>query len=365
MSSGRPLTLTKTPLFTLGHACPQDVQLKSLFINWPHDNLKLLSTAQEMRDKIKSNITSDKYPFSAKLEMVNNYLPVALAMEKIKKENAKVTANKENRFKWKQSPIVINKYLERNFNSDYIANEVLHVIWLKAILLLNHSYLLYTGNDIEKAIATLKECAGIFHYLSADRLRVSNEPVAIEFQAPVFNSFTSLALGQAYSLIAAKGEADGISPSALGKLCYTVSATYSSALDAIKTAKPPEAIHEQFIHWLTGVKLFYQAAAAANLAYAQNAAQAIGKSIGLIRLAIGYLEQAVKLDKHNIRLNEASNELIAALQPIDKKWTQENFTVQAEYVPPAAEAEMIMTTTCTMMPNLPQPTPFSLPEPAQ
>ena len=361
----RITTLAKIPLFSLTHAQPDpDTDIRSCFVYWPNDHLNILSSAQKMRNAIAKEIGDQQIPQMRKIEIVDKYLPYAIAMEKIKNDSTKVKASKENKFKWRQSPVVVSKYIDRSFSADYVANEVLHTIWLKGILLLNFATILSKEDDLEKAITTLKECAGVFQYLASDRLRMSNETVAIEFQAPVFNSFTSLALAEAYALIAYKGEQDGISQSALGKLAYTVSATFSSALDAINSAKPnTKFIHQQYINFITGAKLFFQAVSAVNLAFHVKGQSQIGKAIGLIRLAINYLDKAIKLDKHNLRLNEAIKELAPQLPQYDKKWTDENALIQAEYIPPFAEAEMFMTTTCTMMPNLPQPIQFVLPEP--
>ena len=228
-SSSRPKTLPVVPLFTLGHACPKETNLLEVFTGWPSNKIQLLHQAQELRNAIKDNILKETISVPEKLNMVNQYLPYALAIEKIKNENPGIKHNSKAKIRWKQSPIVVSKYIDRVFYGDTFFNEVLHVIWLRAVLLLNNAFLLSQSGTVEEAVSCLRECSGIFLYLANDRLRISTEPVAVEFQAPVFNSFSSLAIGQAYGLIAAKGENDGINASALGKLCYTISTTFSSS----------------------------------------------------------------------------------------------------------------------------------------
>lgn len=300
-----------------------------------------------------------------RLEDLNKYLPLALAIEKEKIENVKIKASGE-KIKWKQTPIVIQKYQDRAFDGNYWSVEILHLVWLKANELLNSAYLLAQSDDVEGAIGQLKEVAGVFHFLASDRLRVTGgESVPVEFQAPVFNSMMSLSLGQVYALIASKGESDGLPSSALGKLCYTISATYSSALDAINNVKPAKIIHEQYINWLVSIKAYYHACAAIHLAYANKAKGALGKAISLMRVAIKDLNGISKLDRHNIRLNGPADALLENAQKVEPEWTKENFDIQNDYVPTPEESEMFITTSCTIMPNLPQPTPFVMPEPAQ
>ena len=364
MSSSRPRTLSVCPLFTLGHACPGDTNLLEVFINWPSNKLQLLHQAQEYRDALKDNVLKETISVAEKLRMVDQYLPFALAIEKIKSENPNVKANGKIKIRWKQSPIVVSKYIDRVFYGDTFFNEVLHVIWLRAVLLLNNAYVLYNSGTIEESVACLRECSGIFLYLANDRLRISSEPVAVEFQAPVFNSFSALAIGQAYELIAGKGEGDGINSSALAKLCYTISTTFSGSLDAVEGCKPPNAVHEQYKNWVNGIKHFFLATAAINMGYAQMDKQESGQALGLLRLAIHYLDEIGTYDRHNIRLNDASKKLADAIRPIEKKWTSENFSFQAKYVLPLKEAEMFITTNCISMPNLPQPIPFQLPDPS-
>lgn len=364
MSNSKPKTLATVPLFTLGHACPGETNLLEVFTNWPSNKLQLLHQAQEYRDALKDNVLKESISVAEKLRMVDQYLPFALAIEKIKAENPHVKSNGKAKIRWKQSPIVVSKYIDRVFYGDTFFNEVLHLIWLRAVLLLNNAYVLYTSGTVEEAVSCLRECSGIFLYLANDRLRISTEPVAVEFQAPVFNSFSSLAIGQAYGLIAAKGEGDGINCSALGKLCYTISTTFSSSFDSVEGCKPPNAVHEQYKNWVNGIKHFFMALAAINMAYSQIDKQEIGNALGLIRLGIHYLDEIITYDRHNIRLNNASKTLADSLRPLEKKWTSENFSFQAKYVLPFKEAEMFITTNCISMPNLPQPTPFQLPDPA-
>lgn len=357
----RPPTLSDVPLWTLGHACPMPTNLRTLFKNWPADKLNLLVTAQQKRDAIEEIILKDAYSVAQKLERVNEYLPYALAMEKEMKGNQSITANKENRFKWKQTPLVTSKYLDRSFNADFIQNEVLHVIWLRGVLLLNNAYVQYKADQLEASVQSLRESAGVFLYLANDRLRVTTEPVAIEFQAPVFNSFSSVALAEAYSLIAAKAEADGLAPAAIGKLCYAISTTYNNAFDAIKAATPEKAIHEQYCNWVNGIQKYFFALAAINMGYSQASAQKDGQAIGLYKLAISRLDGIDKLDKHNVRLNQASVNILGAIKPVESKLAKDNAAIKAEYVPPANESEQFITASCTTLPNLPTAIPFQPP----
>ena len=366
MSSERFLVCAQTPLWSLTHASPEPVKLGQIFHHWPVEKQQLIMDAQNARDLMYSHLKQEGAPMQLRLEDLDRYLPLALAIEKEKNENSKITVDKEERIRWIQTPIVVSKYVDRSFTGEYWSVEVLHVIWLRAIELLNNGFVLYKAEDIEASIKQFREVAGVFHFLASDRLRLpSGEALPKEFQAPVFNSLMTLSLAQAYALIASKGELDGLAHSALGKLCYTVSATYGSALDAVQSSKGEKVIHKQYINWLIGTKAYYHACAAFCLASANRQNDAMGKAVGLIRVAITDLSGIGKLDKHNKRLTESAERLLAEAKKLEASWAQENFSVQSQYVPSAEETEMFITETCTVMPNLPQPIPFALPKPAE
>jgi len=361
---GKFLYLQKCPMFVMSHPCPSILSLKKCFKNVPIEYMDLFNDASEERDELYKAIKSDQ-TMPRRIEVLHKYLRYALTIEDFKKENPKVVPS-DIKIQWKQSSIVTQKYSERMFTVDYFSVEVLHLIWMNAVLLLNHSFQLYEATDFEGAVANLRECAGIFHYLSADRLRVaSGESVPYEFQPIVFNSLKLLALGQAYSLIAARGEKNGMGPSPLAKLCYAISATFSSSLEQLdgNLMKPNDVIHQQYINWLRGVKAYYHALAAIYFAQFYVSKEAYGKAIGLIRLAISDIENLLTLDKFNCRLNDVATEVLNHIKELDKEWVSTNFTVYSEYVPSADEADLIITQSVTSMPNLPQPIQFNLPEP--
>ena len=358
--SSKITVLTKVPLFTLAHPSTNKLRLKDLFKNWSPENQQILNDAQNARDNVVELMKSNN-PLDMRISAVDRYLPYALAIER---EIANgVTINQSTKITWRQSPFVGAKYVERQFTGQYFSMEVLHMIWLKSVMMLNSAYLQYESNSLEQSVATLKEVAGIYHYLSSDKLRVGTQNAPHEFQSNIFNSLKSLCLGQVYSLIASKGERDGLPSLALAKLCYTISATFSSALDALGTISPPDAIHPQYINMLKGLKQFYYAASAIHYAYYQHGKDACGKAISLIRFAIDRLSSLLTLDRDNTRINEAASMLLNLIRPLDEQWGRDNFYVQNEYIPTKEEAELMITQSVTSMPNLPQPTPYNLPEP--
>ena len=367
MSSEPFLVCAETPLWSLTHGFPEQTNLGKVFHHWPVEKQQLLMDAQNARDLILEHLKQEGASMELRLQDVDRYLPLALAIEKEKNSNAKITVDKDERIRWRQTPIVVSKYVDRSFSGDYWGVEVLHVIWLRAIELLNNGFVLYKANELEASIKQFREVAGVFHFLASDRLRCpGSEALPKEFQAPVFNSLMTLSLAQAYALIASKGELDGLQNSALGKLCYTVSATYGSALDAIIESKlQDKVIHMQYVNWLIGTKAYYHACAAFHLGLSAKQKGAIGRAVAFIRCAITDLSGIGKLDKHNKRLAESADRLLKQAKALEGPWAKENFDIMAEVVPTPEETERIITEMCVIMPNLPQPVPFTLPEPAQ
>jgi hypothetical protein len=356
--------LSSPPLFTLGHAVPSEIPLAKVFPNWPPEQAALLSAAQTARTELIQVIKEESVTQRVRLGAVNKYLAYALGIEDLKSKTPTIIVDQSQRFHWAQSPIVTSKYHDRFFDGRYFSLEVLHVIWLRAVILLNLAFAHYNANDLQDAIAVYREAAGIFHFLATDRLRVIGaEQVPVEFQAPVFNSLMTLCLAQAYSLIASKGEQDGTSPSAIGKLSYSISATFASALDAIKAESVKGIIDPQYDAWLLGIKLFHHAVAAIGLARTAKAADEYGKSVGLLRLAIEDLTKIAPLHKCNRQLNDAAAKLLETVKPWEADWAKQNAMIAMEPVPSLADAELIVAS-CTVMPNLPQPTAYVLPQPA-
>jgi hypothetical protein len=355
--------LDHPPLFTLTRSIPEPSSVTQLFRNWPADQAHLLPAAQAARDTLTQYCKQQDSSLSQRLDAANAYLPLAFAIEKVKAETPSIQVAGDNRLKWLQSPIVIKKYIERSFSGLYWSVEVLHLLWLRAVSLLDNASLLLEAGNRETAVITLREVSGIFHYLASDRLRsMTSEEVPVEFQPAVFNSFMSLALAQAYAIIASKGEEDGIPPQGLGKLCFTIFATFSSALDSIQTAKPPGLIAAQYVNWIKGAKDFFHGAAAIYVSFALKAKNEIGKAIGLIRVGIADLQGIPAIDRLNRKLNEQAVAILERAQAIEPQWTESNFRIAAEVVPRREEAEQVLSASCAVIPNLPQPIPFVLPE---
>jgi hypothetical protein len=358
--------LEHPPLFTLTRSVPEPSPVSAVFANWPAEKAQLLRDAQAARDKLSESCKSKDSTLRMRLDAANAYLAIAIAIEKVKAETPTIQVNGDRRLKWLQSPIVIRKYIERSFSGLYWNVEVLHLIWLRAVTLLDQASLHLDDGSREPAVTALREVAGIFHYLASDRLRsVTSEEVPVEFQPPVFNSFMSLALGQAYAIIASKGENDGVPPQGLGKLCFTIFATFSSALDSIQTAKPPELIQPQYVNWIKGAKAFFHGAAAIYIAFVHKAKNEIGKAIGLIRLGIADLESIPAIDRLNGKLNQEAVAIVAKAKGVEPGWTQANFRISSEVVPQKEEAEQLLSASCTVVANLPQPIPFVPPELAE
>jgi hypothetical protein len=350
--------LDATPLFTLTRAVPEPVSLGKIFVRWPADQSKLLSDAQAARETLVTHCKNEKAPVPVRLDSLNRYLPLAAEIERVRGATPTVQVHKDLKIKWQQTPIVITKYQERRFGGDYWSVEVLHLVWLKAILQLDNAALLFRDGNREGAVLVMREVAGIFQYLASGPARGD---VPVEFQPAVFNAMMNLALGQAYALIANKGEGDNLPPGGMGKLCFTIFAAYTSALESLQAANPKGLVHPQFISWLTGVKGFYHAAAALFLAFACKAKDETGQAVGLIRLAISELTRIPKLDSHNKKLNEPAAALGARAAKVEPEWTSENFRVFNKVVPSVEDTDLYLAKTCTMMPNLPQPVPFVMP----
>lgn len=362
--SSKISVLSSVPLFTVGNPVPVKLSLRDLFRNWPAENKQFLNDAQRMRDNLVESAKPGVSP-EARINAIDQYLPYALEIENEIVSNPNgLRISDSARIHWRQSPIVNSKCAEKSFTAREFSCEIVHLVWMKSVLMLNKAYVLNENHALAESIATLKEVAGIHHFLASDRARC-NANTKSEFQPGLFNSMKSLCLGEVYSLIASKGEADGLQSLALAKLCYTISATFSSSLDALNSVTPIDLIHPQYTNMLRGLKQFYYAASAINYAYYQHGKDACGKAISLIRFAIDQLTSLVALDRENIRINEAANNLLSQIKPLDEEWSRNNFYVQNDYIPTKEEAELMITQSVTSMPNLPQPTPFSLPEAAR
>ncbi|KAH0793829.1 putative thiol protease C06G4.2 in chromosome III [Histomonas meleagridis] len=354
--------LEKVPLLTLAHPSPDKINFGKLFKNWPPEKANVLTEADNAHDNLLCTLKTE-HPMATRIEALDRYLRAALAVEQAKDSDLTIHPT-DVRIHWNQSPFVAHKYVERFFPATYFNNEILHIVLLRAILMMNEAFLKSSASGPEQSVTILKEAAGIFHFLASDRRVIGAEQIPHEFQPGVLNSLKSVCLAQVYALIASKGERDGLASGGISKLCYTVSATYSSALEAAQSVNPKDVLHSQYINWIVGAKKFYYACAAIHLGYFNKSKDFIGKAISLVRFAINQLTEVSKLDKNNTRLNEAVNALLAAARPLNDEWSQENFAVQNEYVPSPEEAELMITQSITSMPNLPQPTPYSLPEPA-
>jgi hypothetical protein len=355
--------LEHPPLFTLTRSIPEPASITKLFKDWPATDANLLKDAQVARDALSHLCKQADSSLGSRIDAVNRYLPIALAIETVKANNPSIQVNGDHRLKWQQSPIVIKKYVERTFSGAYWSVEVLHVIWLRAISLLDNASVLFDSENSEAAVSTLREVAGIFHYLASDRIRAANpQEVPIELQPAVFNSFMSIALAQAYSIIANKGEKNNLPPAALAKLSFTIFITVSSSLDSIQGVKPEKVIAPQYVNWLRGAKAFYHAASATYLAFSLHAAEEFGKAISLIRVAITDLEGIPGIDGLNKCINDEAIAVLARAKAVEPAWSSSNFRITSQVVPPKEEAEGILTSSCGTLPNLPQPIPFVPPE---
>ena len=364
MNSSFPV-LENIPIFSLLKPTSSEINFKKVFKGWPAERLAILDLAQRARDVLVKHL-DQKLPPELCLDDIARYLPLALTLENEVKVNPNLNIDTSLKFHWKQSPIVISNYQDRYFSGNFMSVEVLHVLWLRAILLLNGSASYAAVHEYEKAIQFQRELAGVFNFLSADRLRViMNETVPIEFQPPVFQSLAMLALSQVYSLIASKAERDHLKPLSLCKLCYTSSRTLKNALEALAGVTRPKSkdiIHKQYQDWLQGTSSFYFSVSAILASFHHRSKDEVGKAISLARLAVAKLNQTLSIPRLPENIQKPAKEILRKFAPIEKEWSEFNADVTSEYVPTMTEAESFIAVLCTTIPNLPQPIPFQLPE---
>jgi hypothetical protein len=346
---------------------PEPIKLRKLFAALPPDKDSLFEQAQKARDflagVVKQETVNEEAQQKQRIDAVDRYLPMALAIGKLRTgENLRSTGEKIH---WKQCPIVVSKYIDRFFSSDNWLIEILHLIWLKAVLLLNSCFVSFKMNDLDTAIHRAKEVAGIFQYLSSDQLGVmSGEAIPVEFRAGAFTSLVTLSLGQAYALIALKGEQSGLPPPALGKLSYAIHITYSGALKTITAANSGNIFHRQYIDWLQAVTRFYKGAAALILGFQEAESGDAAKATGLARLAVTELEPVPGLHSSNTRVNQPAAALLAKAKERAAAWSTENFQIACRPIPSPDAVEAFLASLCTSMPNLPQAIPYTLPDPS-
>jgi hypothetical protein len=342
------------------------VPFAKILANWPAERRSLLPAAQAARGELFRAITNPSTPPRGLLDAVDKYLSYTLAIEDLKLRSSTIQIDQTQRFHWTQSPILIAKYQDRFYDGAYVSVEVLHVLWLRATVILNLAPKLCQDGELENAAAACREAAGIFHFMATDRLRVLGaREVPIEFQPPVLNSLITLCLVQQYALTAAYGERKEAeaNPGNVGKLCYQVSTAFSCALDAIRNAYPRGVIEPRYEAWLLGSKLYYFAAAAVGLARGFRAAGENGKAIGLLRLAMDKLGKIGGLHKDNQELRDAAAALDAKIRPAEAEYQRDNTLLGNQAVPNLTDADLIVAS-CTGMPPLQRPTPFVLPQPA-
>ena len=362
MSATPDTFLEKTPLFTLTPPQLGPSDLSGIFEGWPKEDLELLHQAQDARDLLMNHMKG-QFANSIRLSDIDKYFPLFVKIEHEKLTNPRIGSSRTKKFQWRQSPVVTEKYQERSFPATYCSNEGLHLMFLKAILLMNQAYDDNEAMHPEQAVTNLRQCAGIFQYLASDRCRNLDKATApIEFQAPLFNSFMSLALGQVYAIIASKGERDGTSKSALAKICYTASTTFQTALDAIKTATPADAFHRQYMDWIEQLAALYHAYACVLFAFAQKQKEEDGMAIGLLRLAMDEIKKVDNLYPKNERPNTAIKVLLEKLEPLNKKWSEENSMLNCKPIADHTEANRFISTSALVLLNLPQPTPYNPPD---
>lgn len=354
--------LEKTPLFTLTPATLGPSKLDGIFENWPKETLEQLNAAQDARDQLMNHMNG-RFAAATRIQDIDRYLKLFVDIEQEKLVNPRIGSSASKKFSWQQSPIVVEKYKSRTFPATYCQNEELHLIFLRAVLLMNQAFEDDEAGRPEAAVQALRQSAGIFQYLASDKCRnIDATTLPIEFQAPVLNSLMNLALGQVYAIIASKGERDGTGKSALAKVCYTASTTFQTAFDAIKAATPADAFHRQYSDWIEQMAALYHAYSCALFALAQKQKEEDGMAIGLIRLAIKEAKKVQNLYPKNARPNAAIDELIKKLEPIDKKWSEENFIIACKPIADENAANRFIATSALVLLNLPQPTPYTAPE---
>jgi len=357
------ILLDKIPLFALNPGTPLPTRLDKIYKDWPAEYENLITEAQQQRDLLVQHMQG-QFSNLARISDIDKYLPTITNIEHIKLNNPSIKTNEKEKFHWKQSPLVREKFQQRSFNGEYIQNEILHLIFLKAILLLNQGSHDFNAGKLEVAASSLKQSAGIFQYLASDRCRnIDPSTAPIEMAPPIFNSLMSLCLGEMYSIIAAKGEKDGTSKSALGKVTYTSSTTFQTALDALHSYGPQNVIHQQYDFWLQQLIALFHGYSCAFFAFAQKQKEEVGMSIGLLRLAIKETQKVEKLYKKNELPQKAINSLIEQLQPYDSKWSEDNFIMACKPIADETTTNRFISTSALTNLNLPQPANYDPPEP--
>jgi hypothetical protein len=343
------------PAFTLTRSVPHHCKLGKLFSSWPSSESKLLVDAQTARDALSDACKRNGVPASDRLQLVDAYLPLAIAISRFLASSPAIGVTSE-RIRWTQTPVVTQKYRDRNFNGSYWHCEILHLIWLRGVLLLN---IAAVTEAVDVAVSKLKEAAGVFQFLVNEPVpNYSADQIPIEFQPQVLNCFISLALGQAYALIVAQGASTTSNYPGLANVCFTSFVMLSSALLGLKEV-PAGVIHPQFVNWVTGQTQIFHAAAALFLCFVLQQQEQFGEALSLIRVGIVDLEAIVELDSANKSLNESGNAMLDPARALNAEWTNVNFRIYSRLVPEREQAEYKLTNTCKPVTNLPQPIPYT------
>lgn len=357
--------LEKIPLFTLTVSKTENVKLDQVFEKWPAEKMDIINQAQNARDLLADHLKI-RQAYSTRISDIDKYLPLFVTIEKEKLSNPKITASQKHKFQWNQTPIVTQKYYERSFSGNYCQNETLHIIWLKGIIYLNMAFEEYEAQRPEQSVLYLRTAAGIFEYLASDRCRsIDKASAPVEFQPAVLNSLMNLMLGQAYAIIAGKGEFGGTPNKALGKVLYASHTAMQTALDSIKGCTPNDVIDIQYVHWLEQLSAITQAYTCIFFAKDQKANDEDGMAIGLIDLALKHLKNVEKCEPKNIRPNAAIRELIDKLTPIRAKWADDNFLFNNKPIANEVNANRFIATQTLSVLNVPQPVQYSPPEPGE
>ena len=357
--------LEHIPIFSLTNPVLEKTDLLKIFNKWPKEKIETLQKAQKARDILCDHMTQ-KVSLQLRLEDINRYLPFALAIENEVNQNPDVCTKVDLKISWRQSPIVVPDYQPRKFGGKFFSVEILHLLWLRSTLLLDEGYLLSESCEYEKSIPVLRELAGIFNYLSGDRLRVTTnqEALPIEFQSAIFQSMNMLALSEVYALLASKAERDNFKPLSLCKLCYTVNFTLQNALQVLSTINESskKIIHPQYREWLSASSNFFSSTGAILCSFYYKTNEKMGSAISLLRYAISKFNTTLKLPKCHERISNPIKEILPKIIQLEKTWADENMVIQQEYIPEFDAAENLMAQICTTIPNLPQPIPYILPE---
>ena len=361
--SSETLYLEKVPLFTLTPSKFNQEKLEAIFPKWPMEKLDYLNQAQVYRDLLCEHLKM-RQPCMTRIADIDKYRPMFGSIEKEKLGNPRIEASPKHKFHWVQTPIVVEKYVERTFSANYCMYETLHLIWLKGILYMDQAFDDYEANRHEQAVINLRTAAGIFEYLASDKCRcIDKQSAPIEFQPAVFNALMNLMLGQAYLIIASKAEFNGAGKKAIGKICYAAHTSFQTANDAIKGATPIESIEPQFIHWLEQILEISQAFTCVMFAYDSKKNDEDGMAVGLLNLAINHLKKVEKIEPKNLRPNNCIKGLIATLEPLKTKWGEENFLMNNKVVANEVDATRYLATQNIAVLSVPQAVPYSQPEP--